>query len=111
MIIEELIINTSFLKDASKPEGEACNPDGSLKDADTMEWLNSPSDLAPATSFENHDKDVPHVLDDETDTEHVKKRRRVSQSSNPIDIITYIIIHSSYAKRVMQMQPIWATTK
>jgi hypothetical protein len=61
----------------SKPEGEACNPDGTLKDADTMEWLNSPSDLAPAT-FENHDEDVLHVLDDETDNERVKKRRRVS---------------------------------
>jgi hypothetical protein len=38
--------------DASKPEGEACNPDGTLKDADKMEWLNSPSDLAPVP-FEN----------------------------------------------------------
>ena len=41
------MINTLFLKDASKPEGEACNPDGMLKDADKMEWLNSLLDLAP----------------------------------------------------------------
>ncbi len=44
-----------------------------------MEWLNSPSDLALVT-FEDHDNDVLHVLDDESDNdlERVKKRRRVS---------------------------------
>ena len=67
-----------FLRDASKPEGEACNPDGTLKDADKMEWLNSPSDSAPAAPFENHNEDVLHVVDDATDDERVPKRRRVS---------------------------------
>lgn len=66
-----------FLKDASKPEGEACNPDGTLKDADKMEWPNSPSDLAPAP-FANRNEDVLHDLDDETDDGRVTKRRRVS---------------------------------
>jgi hypothetical protein len=62
--------------DASKPEGEACNPDGTLKDADKMEWLNSPSDLAPVP-FENRQEHVEHILDDEPD-KRVTKRRRVS---------------------------------
>ena len=53
---------------------EACNPDGTLK----MEWLNSPSDSAPAAPFENHNEDVLHVVDDATDDERVPKRRRVS---------------------------------
>jgi len=69
-----------FLKDASKPEGEACNPDGTLKDADKMEWLNSPSDLVPPP-LENHNEnqnECVHDLDDESDDERVTKRLRVS---------------------------------
>lgn len=40
------LINTKNLKDTTKPDGEACNADGTLKDASEMEWLNSPTDLA-----------------------------------------------------------------
>lgn len=32
-------------KDWTKPDGDACRPDGTLKDASEMEWPNSPSDL------------------------------------------------------------------
>lgn len=32
------------MKDPSKPDGEAVNADGSLKPADQIKWLNSPSD-------------------------------------------------------------------
>ena len=31
----------------SKLDGEACNADGTLKDAMEIEWVNSPSDLIP----------------------------------------------------------------
>ena len=31
-------------KDTSKPDGEACRADGTLKDADEMEWPNLPSE-------------------------------------------------------------------
>jgi hypothetical protein len=64
-----------FLKDASKPEGEACNPDGTLKDADKMEWLNSPSDVGLAP-LEKQCEHAVHVLevDDEPDDERVIKR-------------------------------------
>lgn len=31
-------------KDQSKPDGEAVNADGTLKPADEIEWLHSPSD-------------------------------------------------------------------
>jgi hypothetical protein len=57
----------------SKPEGEACNPDGTLKDADKIEWLNSPLDLAPVP-FENRQEHVLHVLDDEPNDECLTKR-------------------------------------
>jgi hypothetical protein len=31
-------------KDTSRPVGDACRDDGTLKDASEMEWLNLPSD-------------------------------------------------------------------
>jgi len=61
------MINTLFLKDMSKPEGEACNPDGMLKDAEQIEWLNSPLDL-------NQDKCTLH---DEYDDDHITERHQV----------------------------------
>ncbi len=60
-------------KDASKPEEEACNPDGTLKNADEMDWLNSLSDLA-LMLFENHQEHVLHVLDNEPDDKCIIKR-------------------------------------
>ena len=33
-----------FLKDGTMPDGDACRPDGTLKDARQMEWPNSPSE-------------------------------------------------------------------
>jgi hypothetical protein len=35
------------LKDASKPNGEACGDNGTLKDASEMEWVHSPSQSRP----------------------------------------------------------------
>ena len=43
----ELEIDTRVQCDATKPVGEACNGDGTLKDASEMNWLNSPSDEMP----------------------------------------------------------------
>jgi hypothetical protein len=63
-----------FLKDTSKADVEACNPDGTLKDAEQIEWLYSPSD-SPPPPFENHNK---HALDDESNNDRVAKRYRVS---------------------------------
>jgi hypothetical protein len=30
--------------DPTKPYGEACTPDGGLKDADEIDWVNDPDD-------------------------------------------------------------------
>ena len=35
------------MKDPSKPDGEAVNADGSLKDANQIKWVNSPTDELP----------------------------------------------------------------
>ena len=47
------------MKDPSKPDGEAVNADGSLKPADQINWLNSPSDEShPPVLGPNHDEDM-----------------------------------------------------
>ena len=46
------------MKDPTKPDGEAVNADGSLKPADEIKWLNSPSDeLRPSILGPNEDMD------------------------------------------------------
>ena len=45
----DLRINTRVQKDATKPEGDAVNPDGTLQDTDQMDWLNSPTDAVPSS--------------------------------------------------------------
>ena len=44
--IVNLSIMTSSLKDMSKPDGEACNEDGTLKEVSEMDWQNSPTHLS-----------------------------------------------------------------
>jgi hypothetical protein len=34
----------TYFKDASKPDGDACREDGTLKDASEMDWPDSPSE-------------------------------------------------------------------
>ncbi len=34
---------STYQKDSTKPDGEACNNDGTLKDASELEWLHSPT--------------------------------------------------------------------
>lgn len=37
----------TYLRDTTKPVGDACREDGTLKDADEMVWPNSPTELEP----------------------------------------------------------------
>ena len=56
-IDSELSLKTLLpMKDPTKPDGEAVNADGSLKPADEIKWLNSPSDeLRPSNLGPNED--------------------------------------------------------
>ena len=36
--------SNNYFKDFSKPDGDTCHEDGTLKDASEMEWPNSPSE-------------------------------------------------------------------
>ena len=44
-----------YLRDAAKPVGDACRDDGTLKDANEIDWLNSPSELEPRNDFHTSD--------------------------------------------------------
>ena len=67
--IAELQIDTQQGKDITKLDGEACNADGTLKEAEEMVWPNSPSDVpmdpsATMNRLRNGDQDddvVPAV--------------------------------------------------
>ena len=67
-------------KDASKPDGEAVNDDGTLKDASQMDWPHSPSQEQPhfkppqaeLTDSNNKRKTAPA---DEDDTQKTKKAK------------------------------------
>ena len=50
---------TRVQQDTTKPFGEACNADGTLKDATEISWLNSPSDeTRPTPSFSKRARSV-----------------------------------------------------
>jgi hypothetical protein len=68
------------LKDASRPwEGEACNADGTLKDASEMQWVNSPSQITPVQSGQKRGYDFEAVNDsDDSGDERPKAKRKVS---------------------------------
>ena len=53
-------------KDYSKPDGEACRDDGTLKDASEMEWPNSPSDSNPYNVNQSRRLGREHYLERKT---------------------------------------------
>ena len=80
-------IDTFFSRDP-QAVGEACNPDGTLKDASENEWLHSPSDMDTNKSL----KRIPDEEETEGDNEsgsvgaaasgHPKpKRQKVSEAT------------------------------
>jgi hypothetical protein len=67
----------TYLKDVSKPDGEACREDGTLKDASEMDWSHSPS----APNFrELEDPDLP--VDGNTRQEDSEPESELSYLSN-----------------------------
>jgi hypothetical protein len=64
----------TYLRDMAKPVGDACRADGTLKDANEMVWVTSPTaDEGPSNNFhESHDfcddmyvpPDYPDKFDD-----------------------------------------------
>jgi hypothetical protein len=58
----------THLKDPTKPGGDACREDGTLKDATEMIWLNSPSEVEAFGSQDNEVYDTGMISElDESD--------------------------------------------
>jgi hypothetical protein len=64
-------------KDITKPDGEACRPDGTLKDVTEMEWRHSPtdSDNNEQEQMERASASKRKLPSDEADSESEKLRR------------------------------------
>jgi hypothetical protein len=74
------VVDTQVQKDTSKPDGEACNDDGTLKDASQMDWINSPSDATTAPVLKHLlDSDDESDDDEEMSLPRKTKKPRVSQ--------------------------------
>ena len=58
-----------YLRDITKPVGDACRDDGTLKDTDEMVWPNSPTELVvPQNDFhESHESYDDIMLQDGSD--------------------------------------------
>ena len=73
-------IAVQVLADPTKPVGDACNSDGTLKEADEMEWLHSPSSR-PASLPPASEPVSAAVTENETsDAESVPIKRKVSSA-------------------------------
>ena len=64
-------------KDLQKPDGKACNSDGTLKDASDMEWPDSPSASALVLPWLQATKCNIDELSDEEDNYMLTKFPRV----------------------------------
>ena len=67
----------SHQKDITKPDGEACNTNGTLRDASEMVWLYSPSADSPSFSFSKR----THSNASDKDEVTLKKKTCVSIKS------------------------------
>ena len=54
-----------YFKDSSKPDGDACNDDSTLKDASELEWPDSPSENKTTSNSDPIDSDHDFALDSE----------------------------------------------
>jgi hypothetical protein len=51
----------TYMRDMTKPVGDACREDGTLKDADELVWPDSPTEsVAPRNGFARWDEPAPH---------------------------------------------------
>ena len=98
-----------ILKDRNMPDGDACRPDGTLKDASEMEWPDSPSEVQanlPETSDDDHSvlnlkRSLPRDDSDEEESGSADERK----VSIPIvrQIIKYLPVLNQSSRAVKQV--------
>ena len=75
------------MKDPSKPDGEAVNADGSLKDAHQINWLNSPTDESnPPILYPDEDLDDVAEPGEMQELENEDFGMDMSQEDQDIDV-------------------------
>ena len=75
------------MKDPSKPDGEAVNADGSLKPADQITWLNSPTDEShPPIPNEDMRNAAPGKMQEQKKTlvSYYESQGHIWQLTNPM---------------------------
>jgi len=94
--VVELTLDTHFWKDEGKPDGEACNVDGTLKDAKDMEWLNSLSELLPPPLLQKDESkpdgeacNADGTLKDAKDMEWLNSPSQLLPSPPPKRLLNY----------------------
>ena len=65
-----------YTRDASKPDGEACNADNTLKDASEIEWFHSPSQITATWSTQKRVRGDNEESTNEDDTDELPKPKR-----------------------------------
>ena len=94
----------TYIMDISKPVGDACREDGTLKDAKEMDWPNSPTEHNRAIIEEMFPEDTsglerPPSSRLESDDE-VLLKKKVRYKAKLFSLDTYRIIHYLSSKRL-----------
>src|SRR5882724_3447386 len=75
------------MSDVSKPHGEACNQNNTLKDATEIEWVHSPSQTTATSSTPHYHHELTQnqacgdneeTTDEDDSDEHPKCKRKVN---------------------------------
>jgi hypothetical protein len=77
-----LFVNTrtTATKDITKPDGDACNADGTLKEAEEIDgWAHSPSDNQPTLQSKRPANDTDTELESEVDNPRPLKKAKVCE--------------------------------
>lgn len=80
-----------IFKDITMLDGDACQPDGTLKDASEMEWLNSPSD-AKLPELSNNEYNLKRSLPRDEEEPWGEEESNVESEGPPKTKVSYISI-------------------
>jgi len=75
------------MRDASKPDGEACNADNTLKDASEIEWFHSPSQITATWSTQKQVRGDNEESTNEDDANDLPKPKRKVNAEYLIDAV------------------------
>ena len=98
----------NYLKDFSKPDGDACREDGTLKDASEMEWPNSPSETDFRDDSNLDDDSRRDASEDSISYQPLskgKKRKHVISDDEDNDIIMVDLHDNSDSSLADEIQP------